>query len=56
MMIKESCELHAMGRVYRDIPPNKQNDLSSGPLHSSSDDDSNSESNSEDKQQQRWRQ
>ena len=47
MMIKESCELHATGPVYRDIPPNEQNDLSSGLLHSSSDDDSNSETSSE---------
>ena len=40
MMIKKSCELHATGHVYRGIPPNEQNDLSSGLLHSSSDDNS----------------
>jgi len=51
MMIKESCELYTTGHVYRDIPPNEQNDLSSGPLHSSSDDDSNSKRSSENNQQ-----
>jgi len=55
MMIKKSCELHAMGHVYRDIPPNEQNDLSSGLLHltkQASDDDKNSESGGEKNQQQ----
>ena len=43
MMIKESCELHTTGHMYRDIPPNEQNDLSPGLLRSSSDDESNSD-------------
>ena len=46
MMVKESCELHATAHVYRDIPPNEQNDLPSGLLHSTKragDNDSNSD-------------
>jgi len=55
MMIKESCELHATGHVYRDIPPNEQNDLSSGLLHSSSDNDSNCKGSSDKIQQEQLR-